>query len=216
MSCKLKESHPVGIYHSPSATEPESIQPLRTVLRIPGLIQICYAKPELGSAIAIARDAIACQDKYDPLRRFVEDGEKNNLSLKNLKHPHCRGVILNAPEHVLSYKLSGMQHLADSKLEAAREMVQFQSWLTATCRDVLDESDFTLAVKTQLIYPSGPHISVDGHPHRWEVAHMLLSLVEGHLLDLQRAFPRSIEVVKRPHGFPKVHFLQTDVEDDLC
>jgi hypothetical protein len=128
---------------------------------------------------------------------------------------HCRGVILNAPEHVLSYKLSGLQHLADSKLEAAREMVQFQSWLTATCRDVLDESDFTLAVKTQLIYPSGPQISVDGHPHRWEVAQMLLSLVEGHLPDLQRAFPRSIEVVRRPHGFPMVHFLQTDVEDDL-
>jgi hypothetical protein len=128
---------------------------------------------------------------------------------------HCRGVILNAPEHVLSYKLSGLQHLADSNLNAAQEMVQFQTWLTATCRDVLDESDFSLAVKTQLIYPSGPQISVDGHPHRWEVAQMLLSLIEGHLPDLQRAFPRSIEVVRRPQGFPMVHFLQTDVEDDL-
>ncbi|KAF2706375.1 hypothetical protein K504DRAFT_459665 [Pleomassaria siparia CBS 279.74] len=128
---------------------------------------------------------------------------------------HCRGVILNAPEHVLSYKLSGLQHLVDSKLDAAREMVQFQSWLTATCRDVLDESDFTLAVKTQLIYPSGSQVTVDGHPHRWEVAQMLLSLVESHLPDLQHAFPRSIEVVKRSQGFPMVHFLQTDVEDDL-
>jgi hypothetical protein len=97
---------------------------------------------------------------------------------------HCRGVILNAPEHILSYKLSGLQHLADSKLNAAQEMVQFQTWLTATCRDVLDESDFSLAVKTQLIYLSGPQVSVDGHLHRWEVAQMLLSLVEGHLPDL--------------------------------
>lgn len=128
---------------------------------------------------------------------------------------HSRGVILNAPEHVLSYKLSGLQCLADSKLEVARKMVDFQSWLTTTCRDVLDESDVTLAVKTQLIYPSGPQISVDGHPHRWEVAQMLLSMVRDHLLDLQRSFPRSIEIVERTHGFPMMHFLQTDVEEDL-
>jgi Protein of unknown function (DUF3638)/Protein of unknown function (DUF3645) len=127
----------------------------------------------------------------------------------------CCGVILTTPEHILSYKLSGIQRLVDSRLEEAREMVQFQSWLSETCRDVLDESDFTLAVKTQLIYPSGSQLSVDGHPHRWEVAQILLSLVEDHLPDLQRSFPRSIEVVKRPRGFPMVHFLRTDVEDAL-
>lgn len=125
------------------------------------------------------------------------------------------GVILTTPEHILSYKLSGLQRLADSKLYEAREMIKFQSWLTGTCRDVLDESDFTLAVKTQLIYPSGPQLPVDGHPHRWEVAQILLSLAEDHLPDLQRDFPRSIEIVKRPGGFPMVHFLRTDVEDAL-
>ncbi|RYP37538.1 hypothetical protein DL767_002846 [Monosporascus sp. MG133] len=125
------------------------------------------------------------------------------------------GVILTTPEHILAYKLSGLQRLTDSKIEEAREMIQFQSRLTDTCRDVLDESDFTLAVKTQLIYPSGSQIHVDGHPHRWEVAQMLLSLVEDHLPGLQCMFPRSIEVVRRPHGFPMVHFLQRDVEDEL-
>ena len=127
----------------------------------------------------------------------------------------CCGVILTTPEHILSYKLSGLQRLADSKFAEAQEMVEFQSWLTNTCRDVLDESDFTLAVKTQLIYPSGPQISVDGHPHRWKVAQILLSLVEDDLPDLQRDFPRSVEIVERPRGFPMVHFLQTDAEDAL-
>jgi len=125
------------------------------------------------------------------------------------------GVMLATPEHVLSYKLSGFQRLADSRLNEAQEMVEFQSWLTNTCRDVLDESDFTLAVKTQLIYPSGPQTAVDGHPHRWEVVQILLSLVEDHLIDLWGHFPQSIEVVKRPGGFPMMHFLQTDVEDAL-
>ena len=127
----------------------------------------------------------------------------------------CCGVILTTPEHILSYKLSGLQRLADSRLDESHEMLTFQLWLNDICRDVLDESDFTLAVKTQLIYPSGPQISVDGHPHRWEVAQILLSLVEDHLPDLQRDFPRSIEVVKRPGGFPMVHFLRIDVEDAL-
>ncbi|OCL13648.1 hypothetical protein AOQ84DRAFT_413466 [Glonium stellatum] len=127
----------------------------------------------------------------------------------------CYGVIITIPEHILSYKLSGLQRLVDCKLGEAQEMVKFQSWLTDTCRDVLDESDFTLAVKTQLIYPSGPQISVDGHPQRWEVAQTLLSFVEDHLPGLKRDFPRSIEVISRASGFPMVHFLQTDVENAL-
>ncbi|TVY43757.1 hypothetical protein LSUB1_G001260 [Lachnellula subtilissima] len=142
----------------------------------------------------------------------------NMLRLYSAHHREilqCCGVILTTPEHILSYKLSGLQRLADFRLNEAQEMVTFQSWLTSACRDVLDESDFTLAIKTQLIYPSGPQISVDGHPHRWEVAQILLSLVEDHLPDLQRDFPKSIEVVKRPSGFPMIHLLRTDVEDAL-
>ena len=39
----------------------------------------------------------------------------------------CCGVILTTPEHILSYKLSGLQCLADSRLKEAQEMVKFQS-----------------------------------------------------------------------------------------
>jgi hypothetical protein len=79
-----------------------------------------------------------------------------------------------------------------------------------------DECGFTLAVKTQLIYPSGSQTTVDGHPHRWETAETLLRLVEGRLWNLQQDFPSSIEVVRRPQGgFPLVFFLRGDVEDDL-
>ncbi|XP_044720036.1 very large low complexity protein [Hirsutella rhossiliensis] len=100
------------------------------------------------------------------------------------------GVILAIPEHIMSYKLSGFQKLADSKLKEAREMMAIQSWLTKTCRDVLDESDFTLAVKTQLIYPSGQLVPVDGHPDRWKV-------------------------VERAPGFPMIYIVQSEIEDTL-
>ena len=125
------------------------------------------------------------------------------------------GVILAIPEHILSYKLSGFQRLADSRLGEAHEMVKFQSWLTGTCRDVLDESDFTLAVKTQLIYPSGQLVHVDGHPDRWVVAQALLALVQDHLADICHRFPRGIEVVNRPSGYPIIHILKVEIEDTL-
>ncbi|KAI9765661.1 MAG: hypothetical protein M1840_007218 [Geoglossum simile] len=126
------------------------------------------------------------------------------------------GIILALPEHTLSFMLSGLQRLSDSRIREATQMVKVQSWIMQMCRDVLDECDYTLAVKTQLIYPSGTQLTVDGHPHRWETAQALLNLVEGHLRNLQHEFPHSIELVKRTAvGFPVVHFLRRDVEDAL-
>ncbi|EQL03900.1 hypothetical protein OCS_00393 [Ophiocordyceps sinensis CO18] len=125
------------------------------------------------------------------------------------------GVILAIPEHILSYKLSGFQKLADSKLKEAHEMMGIQSWLTKTCRDVLDESDFTLAVKTQLIYPSGQLVPVDGHPDRWKVVQHLLTLVHDNLAHLRERFPQGIEVVERAPGFPMIYIVQGEVEDTL-
>lgn len=125
------------------------------------------------------------------------------------------GVILAIPEHILSYKLSGFQRLADKKLDEAWEMTKIQTWLTRNSRDVLDESDFTLAVKTQLIYPSGRLVPVDGHPDRWVAAQVLLSLVQDHLPHLCQRFPRGLKVVRWPPGFPMIHILQPEVEDAL-
>ncbi|KAL2868108.1 uncharacterized protein BJX67DRAFT_387489 [Aspergillus lucknowensis] len=135
------------------------------------------------------------------------------------------GIILGVPEHMLSYKLSGLQRLADSKMREAEYMIRCQKWLDEVCRDVLDECDFTLAVKTQLIYPGGAQLAVDGHPNRWEVAMTVLGLVAHHLKDLARDYPQSIDILERNStGFPVTHILRKDVEealtsrivDDIC
>lgn len=126
------------------------------------------------------------------------------------------GVMMALPEHILSFKLSGLQRLSDTRISEAGQMIKIQSWMKRVSRDVLDECDFTLAVRTQLIYPSGSQTTVDGYPHRWETAEALLRLVEGHLWNLQSDFRQSIEVVQRPQGgFPVVFFLRHDVEDAL-
>jgi len=74
-------------------------------------------------------------------------------------------------------------------------MIKVQAWKRKVCQDVLDKCNFTLAVRTQLIYLSSPQTTVDGHPYHWETAEALLRLVEAHLWGLQNDFPQSIEVV---------------------
>ncbi|EEP77434.1 predicted protein [Uncinocarpus reesii 1704] len=127
------------------------------------------------------------------------------------------GIIVALPEHILSLKLSGLQRLSDSRIIEAKAMIKIHNWMQRTCRDVLDECDFTLATRTQLIYPSGSQSVVDGHPNRWETAQELLRLVCSHLWNLQRDFPQSIEVIDRPTtgGFPVVFLLRRDAEDEL-
>lgn len=125
------------------------------------------------------------------------------------------GVMLCLPEHILSFKLSGLQRLSDGQLPMAQLMMGMQDWLDSSSRDILDESDFTLSAKTQLIYPSGPQTAVDGHPHRWRVTEDLLSLVEKHVTYLESKFPDGIHVVRRHQGYPILYFLHSEVEDCL-
>ena len=126
------------------------------------------------------------------------------------------GVMLCQPEHNLSFMLSGIQRLLDDKAAEAGPMIRMQSWLRTVCRDILDESDYTLAVRTQLIYPSGSQMTVDGHPHRWQVIEALLCLVDIHLYSLANDFPHSIKVLRRPGGgFPLISILRQDVENEL-
>ncbi|CAI6095047.1 unnamed protein product [Clonostachys chloroleuca] len=125
------------------------------------------------------------------------------------------GVMLCLPEHILSFQLSGLQQLADDEMKTAKKMNQIQQWLYEKSRDIIDESDLTLSAKTQLIYPSGIPVIVDGHPQRWEVVQDVLSLVEGHCSLLESTHTKGIQIFRRHQGYPIIHFLDTKVEDVL-
>lgn len=126
------------------------------------------------------------------------------------------GITIALPEHILSFRLSGLQRLSDGHVNEGNSMVKVQQWLNNRCRDVMDESDQILSLRTQLIYPSGAQNSVDNYPHRWETAQALLALVEGHLYNLEKTYPHSIEVVRRIcGGYPMPFFLRKDVEEEL-
>lgn len=126
------------------------------------------------------------------------------------------GTILTLPEHMLSFKLSGLQELSNDHVQQAASMMKFHNWLMKNCRDILDECDHMLAVKTQLIYPSGAQTTVDGHPDRWKLVQEVLKLIKSHLGPLRRDFPRHIEVIERSCGtFPTVYLLTPQVKSAL-
>ncbi|KAJ3570319.1 hypothetical protein NPX13_g5768 [Xylaria arbuscula] len=128
----------------------------------------------------------------------------------------CRGIMLTCAEHLLSYKLFGWQKYIDSEMSTADQMISFQNWLDTNCRDILDECDFTLSVKTQLNYPSGPEMPVDFHPHRWQLAQELLDLVFTHLPELQRLHTTGVQVTSKRKGrFPVIQFLKVNAENAL-
>lgn len=142
----------------------------------------------------------------------------DQLRLYSELHKEIRcnsGIILTTSDNLLSYKLGGLQRLVDSRFEEAQFMIGFQEQLTKYSRDVIDESDFTLAVKTQLIYPSGPRVHVDGAPQRWLVAEALISLVEDHLPVLRSRGLQILRLHETQSSFPIIHFLKKDAEDEL-
>jgi hypothetical protein len=146
--------------------------------------------------------------KHVPFSRKTPSDAETIKSYYQL-HKDClndRGVMLALPEHILSFKLSGLQRLLDAKVVEAKPMLKIQSWLNKTCRDVLDECDVSLAVKTQLIYPSGSQTMVDGHPNRWKTTQALLHIVKHHIWRLKNESRGAVEVVTR----------HRDVSEPLC
>ncbi|PYH95065.1 hypothetical protein BO71DRAFT_474570 [Aspergillus ellipticus CBS 707.79] len=104
------------------------------------------------------------------------------------------GIMLTQPDHVLSSRLSGLQVTSDNHMESAQVMIPMQTWLDQFSRDVVDECDFALAVKTQLIYPSGTQLAVDGHPHRWTVPQILLGVLETYMKEMRLSDPLSFDL----------------------
>lgn len=153
-------------------------------------------------------------------RLIAADNTQDLLSSYKAQHMSLvanRSMLIASPEHILAFKLCGLQSIADGKTDLGMDMVSFQTTLDQKlCRDVLDESDFTLAVRTQLVYPSGDLTAIDGAPHRWQIVQHLLSLIQDHAMSLSVKFPNTVKVIpQNVGGYPTIHILNSDVEDLL-
>ena len=125
-----------------------------------------------------------------------------------------RGVLLMQPEHILSFKLMGLEGVISGKAKIGRGLLQAQRFFDENARDIVDESDENFSTKFELIYTMGLQQPVEHSPGRWGCVHQILSLMMEFTSMAKEKFPRSIEVQsQRPGRFPRTRFLRPDAQD---
>ncbi|KAF8429094.1 hypothetical protein EV426DRAFT_672940, partial [Tirmania nivea] len=165
---------------------------------------------------------------YMPFSRKVNLTSPQIKTVRNIlqKCRDMRGILVVQPEHLLSFKLLGLERLhnaerrdlnpkmkslaRDEEMLVAELLVELQKWLKENSRDILDESDEILNSRHELIYTIGNSKPVEHHPQRWLVVQELLTLV-GSILNERRPNPQAFEIEKSKYsqygGFSSIRIL---------
>ena len=133
------------------------------------------------------------------------------------------GVLVIQPEHILSFKLMGLDYLVshvspdhqpDNTL--ASSLWDLQQWISVHARDVLDESDELLHARYQLMYTVGLQQPVDDHPQRWILVQQVLLVLRACLSALANTRPHCVLLREAPGArFPYIRLLNSDVDVEL-
>jgi hypothetical protein len=150
---------------------------------------------------------------------FSRDTPLNKTTVKALQkiYRECqkrRGVLISLPEHILSFRLLGLD-LVRKNPSLARKAIKLEMWLQDNCRNIIDESDEILDPKFQLVYTVGNQQSLDGEHDRWRVTQSLLALVEQQAKKLHSQDSTYLDIEYHAARYPIFHFLRTDTADTL-
>lgn len=133
-----------------------------------------------------------------------------------------RGVLLIQPEHILSFKLIGLEwlynqthkinnrnHNDNSREDGVADiLLDTQRWLEENSRDILDESDEILNIRHELIYTIGNPKQIEGHPDRWLIVQEVFDLIRQHLRStMNNARNFEVGAFEHPGCFPLIRIL---------
>ncbi|KAJ5124142.1 uncharacterized protein N7515_007967 [Penicillium bovifimosum] len=146
-----------------------------------------------------------------PVSRNTELDDSTIRKLQSIygKCLRDRGILIALPEHILSFRLLGLD-AAESSPNIYPSLIKFEHWLQLHCRDIIDESDEVLDTKFQLVYTMGTQKSMDGLSSRWETTQDLLRLVSTQAKRLHQDDPNCIEVDQTGYRYPLLRFLEDD------
>ncbi|EXJ76456.1 uncharacterized protein A1O5_00964 [Cladophialophora psammophila CBS 110553] len=129
-------------------------------------------------------------------------------------YQECRqtgGILLTLPEYLNSFRLVGIDKLAQDTHDIATKLIRVQKWLDFNARDVLDESDELLKPAYELVYTNGEANLLSGAPDRWNISLEILDLIRKKAKALYIEFPKAVEVEIQSRGsFPHVRVLNED------
>ncbi|KAF2745418.1 hypothetical protein M011DRAFT_478936 [Sporormia fimetaria CBS 119925] len=125
-------------------------------------------------------------------------------------------VLLVQPEHILSFKLMGIECLLNGQEEVGLLLQDTQRYLDGHCRDIVDESDENFSAKFELVYTMGTQGSIDFAPSRWSLIQAVLKLTLIHAVKVKEALPDSIEIIDAGAArFPRLRILKQDASSLL-
>ncbi|KAF8749311.1 hypothetical protein RHS01_10170 [Rhizoctonia solani] len=182
------------------------------------LVRVIVLKPLWRQMfeLLVSRLSGLCNRKiyYLPFGRHLQIDLSGAQRLRNLYEECMRegGILLAQPEHILSFKLMGIDRLisssGSSNRAVANSLRDIQSWLKHRTRDILDESDEILHVRYQLVYTTGDQQPLDDHPDRWTTTQQLLRLAAMHAGKLHLEYPDDISYTsKAPGQFPVLRIM---------
>ncbi|KAI5800152.1 hypothetical protein DFH27DRAFT_653152 [Peziza echinospora] len=154
---------------------------------------------------------------FMPFSRGVRMGPDEVKQIRQLFEDCMRhgGILLVQPEHILSFKLLGLERYYDADVnsrdsvrrDVAVELIKIQTWLNQNSRDILDESDEILSTKHELIYTLGNSRPIENHPLRWMVVQEVLDMIRRNFQRTQSTNDFEIEEAAHSGGFDFIRIL---------
>jgi hypothetical protein len=151
---------------------------------------------------------------YLPFSRQIQVGSEQAKQIHDLYTECMRegGILLVQPEHILSFKLMGIDQLTSASkpqdAAVAQKLRGMQDWLSTNARDILDESDEILHVRYQLVYTVGEQQPLEEHPDRWTTTQQMFPLVAKHIHRLKQLYPDKFKYEARSGGqFPFIRIM---------
>ncbi|KAM3066455.1 hypothetical protein ACMFMG_012041 [Clarireedia jacksonii] len=122
-----------------------------------------------------------------------------------------RGILLVQPEHILSFKLMGLECLINDQVSVGKSLLNNQHFLDINSQGVIDESGENFNVNFELIYTMGMQRPIELSPDRWAIIQAVLNFIARFAIGVKRELPLSIEVGdRRPGTFPRTRILRPD------
>ncbi|KAL2186630.1 hypothetical protein L209DRAFT_711026 [Thermothelomyces heterothallicus CBS 203.75] len=147
------------------------------------LVRVVVAKPQSKqmqhSLIGTLGGLINRRVFYLPFSRALQIQSDGLVVIRRMLET-CRkerGVLLVQPEHLLSFKLMGLESIYAQPGSIGQEILQTYREFEAVSRDIVDESDENFSVKFELIYTMGAQQPIDMSPERWTTIQELMDIV---------------------------------------
>ena len=126
------------------------------------------------------------------------------------------GILLVQPEHILSFRLMGLDQLINGNESIGKSLLATQHFFDEKSRDVIDESDENFGVKFELVYTMGTQGPIELSPGRWRMIPTILRSFASVAFEVKSTLQHSIEINEQgPGRFPRIRLLRADAEQKI-